>query len=384
MPIANLTANDLIVGAPIIDAPTASYYSILEAGPLITPPPVIERPRLVTFYPWRIRTNWERGLIEEIAFRTEIITSRDGSEQRIAQRVNPRYNFRYSVRVGPAKAAELERNLARRQAFNYGFLHPRATTLADRGHPAARGFIGRFEREPVVTARTDRVLDLELNVAVNPGVYGGDYMVGYAYPDADTLHNGLEVLTLRPNWADPVRLTFSQMSEIFDLQRGVRDFNTPERFTNRLIQCGFMIRNEAEENRLLGLFYRMRGQQKSFYMADPLSGLIIPTGSISSGSSVITVAGPELVQRFATEWIYRNIAIRTRTGMIYRRVSGITPNGANSRINLATTLPAIPASEIIGISWLLKMRFAADSLVLNWETDTVARTTLNLRPLEDT
>lgn len=383
MAVANLSASPLVLNAPEFGAPEAGFYSILSAESLVTERPSMGVPKMVSFHNWTIPPNWEQPVIEEVAHRTEIITSRDGTEQRIAQRVTPRYSFRFSVRVWRQRAAELERLLAKRQAFNYGFAHPRATVLSDRGHPAAEGFIGRLDREAAVTARTDRVLEMDVSVLVNPGVYARDYMVGYTHPAADVIHNGKEVLTLKPNWADQTRMTFSQMSEILDRQRGVNDFNTPERFTNRLIQCGFMLRNEAQENRLRGLFERMRGQQGEFYMADPLSGQISLSANIPSGATSITVPGKDLFERFQSEAIYRNIAIRTAAGMVYRRVSSITLVSGNSRINLAASLPAIPLQEIIGIQWLLKVRFAADTLLFQWETDTLARVTLNLRALED-
>lgn len=320
-------------------------------------------------------------MTEEVAYRTEVITSRDGTEQRIAQRVNPRYIFRSDARVGPARAAELERLLVKRQASNYRFQHPRASVLAARGHPGAGGFIGRFEREPSVAARTDRVLDVQIAVQINPGVYPGDYLTNYVYPDPVTFHNGLEVLTLQPNWAEAVRLNFSQFREILDLQRGVTGFNTPERFTTRLVECGFMLRNAAEEDALRGLFARMRGQQGEFYMADPLTSQIKVVGPVSSGSSFFTVPGVSFHQRFQGEQIYRNLAIKTQSGYIYRRVASVSIVDGNSRVAFDATLPAI--EQVLSVQWLLKMRFAADTLVIGWITDTTGRVNLNFRALED-
>lgn len=383
MPVANLVAAPLTTPAPVLGAPQAGFYSILATGPLIAPAPVIGRPKIMGFFKWPVRANWERPVVEEVSYRTEVITSRDGSEQRIAQRVNPRYRFQFSVRAGRNQAAAMERALVRRQAHNYGFDHPRATILADRNHPATAGFIGRFDRESAVTARTDRVLEMDVSVLVNPGVYGLDYMTGYSHPPADVFHNGLEVLTLRPNWADNVQITLGQFTEILDRLRGVTDFNTPRRFTDRLIRCGLMIRNETQENRLRGLFERVRGQQGEFYMADPLSGQIAPAAGIAAGSTFITVPGRTFFDRFQTEAIYRNLALRTTGGMIYRRVASVTLVSGNSRITFTSALPEIALSDLIGVQWLLKVRFATDSLLFSWDTDVVARVTLNLRALED-
>lgn len=379
---ANLTATNLIVGAPTLGAPTVGFYSKLIASHLIAPSAVLGRPGLASPCLWTIPANWERNVLEEVAYRTEVLTSRDGTEQRIAQRVNPRYSFSFDVRVGRSRAAELERLLAKRHAYNFRFAHPRASALSDRGHPGAAGFTGRFDGEIQVTARTDRVLDAQLRIAVNPGVYTGDYLTGYTHPPADTFHEGLEVFTLKPNWAEPVRLNFAQFTEILDRQRGVTGFNAPRRFTDRMVQFGLMIRNEDQENRIRGVFERARGQQGEFYMIDPLSAQFSPVTSLSGGTT-FTIPGRAVADRFASERIYRNIAIRTTAGTIYRRVTSIALVSGNSQINVTPALPALLASEIIGIHWLLKVRFAADTLSFSWETDTVARMTINVRPLED-
>ena len=383
MAVANLTAGALTIAAPFVGAPTPTFYSILLTGPLVTARSSLGTPRMISFRYWSIPVNWERAVTEEVSYRTEVITSRDGTEQRIAQRVNPRYRFNFGIRVAMEDAALLERLLAKRQAYNYAFDHPRATTLADRGHPGANGFIGRLDREASVTARTDRVLEMEVGVLINPGVYVRDYLTGYTHPAADTFHNGLEVLTLSANWASPVRLNFGQMTEILDRERGVNDFFVPERFTNRIVQCELMLRNEAEENRLRGLFERMRGQQGEFYMVDPLSAQIVITANVPAAATHITVPGEQVFQRFGGQDIYRSIAIRTRAGMIYRRVSAIALVGGNSRITVTAGLPEIQLSDIIGIHWLLKYRFATDGLLLSWETDSTARGGITLRAIED-
>lgn len=327
--------------------------------------------------------NWERNVLEEVAYRTEVMTHRDGTEERIAQRVNPRYRFSFDVRVGPSRAAELERLLSKRQARNYRFQHPRATILAERGHPGASGFTGRFDGEVQATSRTDRTMDAALQIAVNPGVYPGDYLADHTHPAADTFHDGLEVFTLRPNWAETPRLTFSQYTEALDRQRGVTGINTPRRFTDRMIQIGLMIRNEDQENRIRGIFERARGQQGEFYLVDPLTAQFSPIASIGSGALSFTVPGLDAAARFGTEGIYRNIAIRTAAGMVYRRVTSITEESGNSRVGVTPALPAISSTELVGIHWLLKVRFAADTLSFSWETDTVARMTINFRALED-
>lgn len=383
MPATDLTVSPLVLPAPVSGSPEASFWSPLQVDNFLLPVPRLARPHITQFYPWDLKVNWQNGVTEEIAFRTEVIVSRNGKEQRRAQRVNPRYSYRWGIRVAHSAAARLERLLAKRQAFNFKFQHPRATVLAGRGHPAAAGFIGRFDRDVSVTARSDRILDLDLSVMANPGVYAGDMDFPNPYPPAAVTYRGAEVFALRPNWAEPVKLTFGQKAELFDFQRGVTDFYTPEAFTTRIIQCGYMIRNRAQEEALLGLWYRCRGQQREFYMVDPLTAQVVPTSGIAAGADTITVPGPDMHIRFNDEAIYRNLAFRTKTGMIYRGVADIELVGGNSRILLSSPLPAIPLTNLVGIHWLLRCRFGVDTLSIRWVTATIGRLTLTIRALEE-
>ena len=74
---------------------------------------------------WGFPIQWARAYGEEIRFRTEVITSRNGKEQRIGQRVNPRlgYDFESFLTFKDFQAAS--RLLAENQGREIAVPHPR-------------------------------------------------------------------------------------------------------------------------------------------------------------------------------------------------------------------------------------------------------------------
>lgn len=327
---------------------------------------------------WPATPDWSDAVLEEIAFRTEIIRSRDGTEQRRAERVNPRYAYRWTSLIQRDNFRAVERHLFTRQARELFFEHPRKTILTDRGHPAAAGFFGRLDGAVSLGAITDQVGRVETRVKVNPTTY----LIGLSYGSAATLYRSREVFPLKPNWAGGVRLGFEQAVENFDFERGATDYFTPEDFTSRMVEMGFLIRDQAQEEALIGCFYRAKGRQKEFYAEDPTTQ-IVPVLPIASGATSITLAGTFTYHALRDDLMYRNIVIRANGTTYYRRVSGITRSGQNTVINLTESLPAITEANFVGASWLLRCRFENDTLSLNWITDTVARCVVTLRALED-
>ena len=77
---------------------------------------------------WRHPVNWSSPWEEEIAFLTEIITSRDGSEQRIAQRINPRISHRWKSWARGRDLAAVDSRFSRDPSAEIAFIHPFAAS----------------------------------------------------------------------------------------------------------------------------------------------------------------------------------------------------------------------------------------------------------------
>ena len=74
---------------------------------------------------WGFPIQWARSYGEEIRFRTEIITSRNGKEQRIAQRVKPRLAYDFESFLNFKDFQKAARLLAENQGKEIAVPHPR-------------------------------------------------------------------------------------------------------------------------------------------------------------------------------------------------------------------------------------------------------------------
>lgn len=364
-------------GEPTVGSPTLGFTTPLTPVGIATGAPVVGRPIFKTYDFIDLGVDWGRNVEEELEFKTEIIVNRDGTEQRIAQRVNPRYSFRWRARGRAGLLRALERLFGRGQARDFQFAHPRAAVRAERGQPDR--FFGRLTDALPVSAPTDSVVEsADFAVMALPGMS----FTAETFPAAGLTYRSMEVMPLSPNWARPVRAIFEQTVELFDFQRGVIGHFAPEAFTKRRVEVEYLIRSQAQEEALLGLFYRCKGKQKEFWFPDPLATLD-PVMPVPNGQTYLTIPGNEAYLAFRNEKTYRNIALRLTTGTIYRQVSNVTLVGGDTRIALTSALPAISASTLIAATWLLRARFDLDSLTLAWITDMHASARVVIRSLED-
>lgn len=375
----DLTLLGVTAGAPTVGSPTFGQIHNLTIASITAGVPRLGVPRFRDYSRWQLTPDWSRPVEEEIEFLTEIIRNRDGTEQRIAQRVNPRHSFRWRVRGSEATLRAMEQSAAWDQARPFYFTHPRAAVRLERGVPEAEGFFGEFTEGLQFSSPTDTVVETaDISVRAVPGMS----LTQATFPAATITYRGREVMPLAPNWSRSMRVTLEQMFEDFDFGRGVTDRNFPEALTKRQIEAEYLIRNQAQEEALLGLFYRMRGRQKAFYVADPLTTLD-PVLPVPAGQSFITLPGVAAYRAYENEPTYRNIEFRTTTGTIYRRVSGVTLNSGNARLALTEPLPALTEATLISARWLYLARFNIDALTLNWITDLHATVRAVYHTLED-
>ena len=328
---------------------------------------------------WDIPADWRTPVSEDVSFRTEIIVSRNGQEQRIAQRVNPRFTYSWaSTLIGRAAVAEAEVRLAQNYSREMTFGHPRAAVLEQRAVPGFAGIPGRFGQATRLVAQSDSAATLTVEINAKAGTYG----VGRSYGAAAATYRGAELVTLKPNWSSRPEVRFEQDVEEFDLERGVTDYYAPRAYTDRLVTMQFTVLNQAQEDALLGWFYRARGRQRAFYIADPLTSLRV-AAPVSAGAMSLMVPGVDLARALADQAIYRDIAIQTSGGTIYREVDSIVESGAMSAINVTAALPAIQEADFIGATWLLRARFESDRLGIDWTTSIVGQTRVTVRALEE-
>jgi len=392
---------------------------------------------------WNEPIDWAHPFEEEISFSTEIITSRDGSEQRIAQRVNPRVTWRWRSMVTGSTFGKIDGLMAARQAQEIALTDPFAEpvgiglngvgnigdtslTLPASGKPSwfAQGkhmvLVGANGVAEIVQT-TGNALATFYDLAqplenyfpggtsyLRDAVFGriagksdlraitdrtGTFEmevelspgrnVARNYGAAATTYDGRELFDLSPNWAAGVPMGFEQMHEAHDFGRGVVDRTIRQDHTTRTFTLRHMIRDEATRDLILGNFHRNKGRQKAFHV--PLwPTTLFPALPISAGVNV-AFTGPSMVRNFGDQTMYRHVRIKTRSnGVLTREVTGLTLDGGdNSVMVLTSALPAISADDLISMHWLVRARHESDRLSVDWITGDIAEVTMTLRTLKE-
>lgn len=416
-------------GVPVVPAADAGSLTAFLSAVLLP----VSQTRL-----WGFPINWGVGFEEELAFRTEIITSRDGTEQRIAQRVNPRVTFSFESNVHNTRLREAIRRAAQKQGGLFTVPYPREsalvatavtegdltvdlgtsapdwvrpgyqlvleapdgraamTSILDNANPVVVanpipgdfpvgtrvrwGVQGRFDGATVIDMITSRTAVATIEFDADP--------IDYPHPTvgaaADTME-GDELFLLAPNWAQAVELSFEQAKEVLDLNRGAVDDVFPVDFTLRTTGMTFAIMNDSDFDAIIGLFYRCRGRQKRFFMptwADELRPL---SGALAT-AEVLFFEGSEMYEVFSDSVSHRRVMVKMTDGTTtyLTFIDAQLDTDGDSVFELSEPLASdLPLDEIAAMYWVLPVRMASDRLTISWLTTGVAEVSLSVTTLEE-
>ena len=226
-------------------------------------------------------------------------------------------------------------------------------------------------------AITDGTASFDMDVTLSPGLN-----VARSFGAAATTYDGRELFDLSPNWSGGIPMRFDQAFDMHDFGRGPIERTLFQDFTGRSFTLRYLVRDDATRDAILGNFYRARGRQKAFYAPMWVSTLV--PNAVASGVNV-SFTGPDVYRAFHDREMYRHVRIRRRSGAdLLREVSGVTLDGGNNSIMvLASSVPAVPLDDLIGMHWLLRVRHDSDRLAMDWITEDVAEVSIPLRALQE-
>lgn len=385
---------------------------------------------------WPFFPNWKSGYTETFAYRTEVITSDSGREQRRAWRQKARRTVAYEGVAHGSRMSLLRRFLIdrgnpvtfpdevqRAQVLTTatGSEATFATPLPDWMAPGrqvifeARGSRDREVRTigsvsggtvtftassartwssgsrvmPALTGTlqpsvrlavdTDSVGRFSVELIVEPGT---EFEV--AGLPARTF-GGLEVLTHRPNWIEKVEITSADPTEWVDFDMGVRTPYRSVAFANEVSRRTHVVTNADQLDQIKGLFHRARGRQGEFYVPSWTHDIPL-SASVSQGATQFITPGHDFHDAYAADTTRRCFSVRMpdRSLAFFRIASMAKSTSGPDRTIITTTAAAaapIPVSAVI--SWMPVCRFATDELSIGWQTDSVAEIVVNLQTLED-
>lgn len=378
--------------------------------------------------------NWSSPVVENYEFKTDIVTSQSGREQRRSLRRNPRLAI--ETRINPVGASLIK--LRRQLSFwgQYPFWQPdwvRSAPVASavsvgvtsipisqplRGakvgakvvinmpsgsapaytlesvsdtslrlsgpvlelipagtpvHLAYQGYIPSGQQSKLVT---DRVATMVNRFEADP-----TEILPIDAGVAGQTFSGLEVVALRPNWQNTVDLSHDY--EVYDVDngRGVKQRYHPVSYNRPTTK--WMMRNmdRSRSEAVLQFFARMKGRLRVCYLPSLIDDLP-PKAALLKGSDKFKVAGLEAMQYWDGA-VQRAIRIEGEDGTIwYRRVISMAQATADTEVRVDTPWPG--DLVVKQISWMARCRLASDLLVLSWLTDSISECDLSFTLLEDT
>lgn len=402
---------------------------------------------LSTVRPWEnpneqiipVVPNWDSAYRTSYEFKSDIITSENGKEQRRAVRDEPRQFIEFQSAMGGETKRDLTDFLAAWQPFPIAFADPIDVALSDGGMLAGSTLMLITNRPAWLLAGTEVILRdgrrMETRIVGNSdtnlvsfvdssseawpvrtrickvirGTFDGSAAASHLTtnamtvpikikvniggprlsvlpPNPENIYNGRELWTKKHNWKNGVDVEHVWVRDEVDYGMGRTASFVPFEFANRIIKTNYIARDRDEVLDAISFFVDKRGQAKEFLWATGEND--VPYAGIIGGTDFIQIAGQKFGRQYAGSTVFRRIQFRMYDGTrINRMIDEIlySADDNTSTISLTEDLPAIEFSPrtMVGISWTFATRFATDKLDIDWLTDDKAQFALTMKTLEN-
>lgn len=246
-------------------------------------------------------------------------------------------------------------------------------------HPVLNGNLARQIRAPQIT---NNLATASFSFDVDPA----SEPVVEPFEDPEMFYDR-EVFLTKPNWIDDVNWTYEHEIETVDYGRGRIARFLPIQFETGLYEATYLSRTAEDADRLRRFFHRMMGQAGEFYMPTWNEDMT-PRSVVFKDSNTIRVVGRETFDVYEIDTVNRALVIFLRNGTyVFGKVMSVQlfsdSLGVDSIIEVQDPWPTdINLTDVLMICWMPVWRFATDSLTLEWISDSVAQTKLSLKTLE--
>jgi hypothetical protein len=391
---------------------------------------------------WPFRPNWSSSYKVSVEFKTEILTSRSGKEQRRSLRVRPRKKVEFKVTPSRSAYIDLKRLLTRWQ--NERFVVPEITRSIKLTTDIASGtsiipvssvpfwVVVGYDlviQKPIstykclqsvhkvqsvnavantITITNATEFDWSAGTTLHPAllcllseqtsITSFTSSVGEmtARFDVDPIsepeyvnNNGLitfesrEVLTAQPNWVTNPATDFIYPYEQVDFGRGAIETIRPINFSSTSRRMKYLARSPEQAESLLANFMRSRGQRRDFWLESGEAD-IIPSVPTPANNNIIRIAGKDVFDTYSDDTVHKALFFKMKSGTHhYTRISSVTVVDNDTLITLVDPLNEIVSGNtIVRIAWLRVCRHATDSFTLDWTSQNVAETQMTIRSLE--
>jgi hypothetical protein len=382
---------------------------------------------------WPYKPDWGRSFEIKRAFSTDIITSRDNTEQRRAIRTDPRLSAQYRAVVSGADRRAADHHLrawqnkpvvvpdfarwARLTSLSLPgssalTVSPMPTWVAA-GQPLVLCKAGVASEQVVVQGVIGMTISLEdplvsgwaVGDVLRPTFFGlfdgrlssqrfngdtvGIDVVIDCYPGGEPPRDagaawaslgGVEIFTPLPDYAGSPSVGHVWPVDQIDYGRGRTAQFRPVESMARELEAEFNGLDPSLAMQLEQFFDRMKGRRTAFYVPT-WEGDFVLGNSPGSGSTTFIQPGSALFDDFGDidfSIVNEGVAVCLTDGTIlYRRITDISLSGSDSLVTVnAAWGVALSGANVARISRMPLSRFASDEMVTSWRTPLTASSRL--------
>lgn len=374
--------------------------------------------------------NWKTPVIENLEWKTDVLRSRNGLEQRRALRENPRRGFEYGMLLAGEHISMFEAYLWGWQDKHFALpvwtdagkltasasgaqsvLQLQTDTLGFRNGDFAIVYGGLKQYEavqvqslsatqittvsplgatwpagtkvyPLILAHlVDAVMHDRLTSRVGQAgsvLFNSSADSAYsAIPGAaaGSLYDGIELITQSPDWKSAIQNEFTRRFDVVDADVGPVGYYQTEPTSRVTRPFQWLLKTRSQIVDFRNLMGRLSGQSKSCWMPSWHEDFEV-SASNSADQTKLTVKGTWFHTLVGVDISRDRLAIRLPNGTsLYRRIVSTLPDYVNdtTSLQLDSTLGTIVSgNDNTRVSLLLRCRLASDKVVIPWLTDTIA------------
>lgn len=198
-----------------------------------------------------------------------------------------------------------------------------------------------------------------------------------------SFYNGVEVLTVRPNWKNATEDSFQSDIEAVDYNYGSVEYfggTTPTLMTKT---ATFMSKNRHTTAWWRRFIHRQRGQLKSFFVPTNTKDLVLAKDG-NNGAKEFLMKDLYLSNIVNNSKERKILGIRIYGKDYYFTIENIEIMDGLARVVVKEEIPIfMPRQDVTFINFLQRMRFASDEIEIEHITSEVAQLTLKFKQVKE-
>jgi len=374
--------------------------------------------------------NWASPVVETLEWKTDILKSFNGTEQRRALRTRPRRGFEYQMLMHGQTASLFEAyvwgwhnrhwalpvwtdvgKLTSDTIAGQNVLGVDTATLGFRVNDFAILYLTPTIYEVIeIQAMTENSLTAKKNLSANWPAGSRIYPLILAHlkgsvstarhtssameagnvtfetsPDnaydhipegaPSTMYDGIEVVMVKPNWKAAISNEFTREFSTVDTGVGPIGYFPTETVSRIVKPFSWLLKKRSDIIEFRKLVGRLRGQAKTCWMPSWHDDFKV-AGPNTYDQSVLTIEGTWFQQLVGSDTSRDRLVIHLPDGStVFRRVLGGSPNylDGTTQLQLDSSIgTTISRDDNVRVSFLMRCRLASDKVVIPWVTDTVS------------